>query len=505
MSENINKAYAQARLIVRRKIAEHAGALYESLSPAGQLKVDQLVEKKGKIVHDVAKKILAKNTLKSHHDSFVKGTPIHNMGQPEGMNEHLNSMFMEYFPQYDTSNALGQKVDVPVAPQSNPVYRDGPKGKSPLIIQYSKFGNEKISDSNTYKALAKKSQKSGVKEEILGAVYDRGIEAWTEETGVTQQQYAFARVNSYINQGKSYFNEDADLHEGREPGTPSVKRYTRNDGVSALKSLSKWGQRKDWRDSIGGHKKAHEHAGLTPEQSGVKPSMKEEITLITKPDGTPVLNCGCRKDPCVTYGTQQEARDKKFEQYVESRQEVHAVARPDDGDRKKIKNVEREPDAKTPKDPKSALTRNAEIQRKIIEAKVGNVQKDPAKRLIGTDSLTKAYVADTPCMKVNEDLNESFNIAYAAGIGVTLTAADLGMRAQGGFAYHPSVIAEMEEVEEDVTSALKQPVYMPARRNADGTFQPAKTVMRKTQKKIVKSGNVHNGDDDSTDAGMGPA
>jgi hypothetical protein len=45
-----------------------------------------------------------------------------------------------------------------------------------------------------------------------------------------------------------------------------------------------------------------------------------------------------------------------------------------------------------------------------------------------------------------KDVNESFNIQYAAGVGVTLTAKDLGMKIQGGFAFHPSVMQEEEEV-----------------------------------------------------------
>ena len=173
--------------------------------------------------------------------------------------------------------------------------------------------------------------------------------------------------------------------------------------------------------------------------------------------------------------------------------------------RKKIEVVDRAP--KTP----GVYTKQAEIKNKIIDEEhpncgtpeccgqcesVGNSQNDPAKRLVGTDSLVKAFKKDTPGQ--GGDLNESFNIAFAAGVGVSLTAADLGMKAQGGFQLHPSVIAEMqareEEIEEDVASAVKKPVYVPPIRNADGTYTPAKTVMRKTNKKIIKGdGSSHDG------------
>ena len=113
----------------------------------------------------------------------------------------------------------------------------------------------------------------------------------------------------------------------------------------------------------------------------------------------------------------------------------------------------------------------------------------PTSRLIGTDSLVKTYKKSTPGQK----LDEAFNIAFAAGIGQTYTAADLGMKMQGGFALHPSVL---DEIEEDVVSAERAPVVVPAHMDAYGNVIPAKTVLRKLNRKIIKSGNVHNGDTD---------
>jgi hypothetical protein len=63
--------------------------------------------------------------------------------------------------------------------------------------------------------------------------------------------------------GGNYWDNNAEpINEARAPGTPSVKRYTRPDGTTALKSLNKWGQRKDWRDSEGGMAKAKAHAKI---------------------------------------------------------------------------------------------------------------------------------------------------------------------------------------------------------------------------------------------------
>jgi hypothetical protein len=150
--------------------------------------------------------------------------------------------------------------------------------------------------------------------------------------------------------------------------------------------------------------------------------------------------------------------------------------------RKKIEVVDRKP-------PFTGITRQAEIQKKVIDEKLGNVQKDPKKREIGTDSLVKAYKADTPFSK---SIDESFNIAFASGVGVTLTAADLGMRVQGGFSLHPSVMEQIDEVDEEVRTADTEGVIV---RTASG-----KTIVRrqKVNRKIIGTGNLTDGKPDDT-------
>ena len=61
--------------------------------------------------------------------------------------------------------------------------------------------------------LENKSDKSGISYGILKQVYDRGMAAWKggHRPGTTPQQWAFARVNSFITKGKTYYTADADL------------------------------------------------------------------------------------------------------------------------------------------------------------------------------------------------------------------------------------------------------------------------------------------------------
>ena len=71
--------------------------------------------------------------------------------------------------------------------------------------------NEKI------KGLVKKAEKSGISYGILKKVYDRGMAAWKtgHSPGTTPQQWAFARVNSFITGGGAR-KSDADLWKKRK-------------------------------------------------------------------------------------------------------------------------------------------------------------------------------------------------------------------------------------------------------------------------------------------------
>ena len=71
--------------------------------------------------------------------------------------------------------------------------------------------NEKI------EGLVKKAKKSGISYGILKKVYDRGMAAWRtgHRPGTTPQQWAFARVNSFITGGGAR-KSDADLWKKRK-------------------------------------------------------------------------------------------------------------------------------------------------------------------------------------------------------------------------------------------------------------------------------------------------
>ena len=63
-------------------------------------------------------------------------------------------------------------------------------------------------------SLKKKAEKTGMPLGVLRQVYNRGVAAWKtgHRPGTTPQQWAMARVNSYITKGKgTYYGADKDL------------------------------------------------------------------------------------------------------------------------------------------------------------------------------------------------------------------------------------------------------------------------------------------------------
>tara|TARA_Y100001972_G_C7446144_1_gene228664 strand:- start:169 stop:450 length:282 start_codon:yes stop_codon:yes gene_type:complete len=64
------------------------------------------------------------------------------------------------------------------------------------------------------KGLAGKAEKSGISKSILKQVYNRGMAAWRtgHRKGTTPQQWAMARVNSFITKGSGTWGKaDKDL------------------------------------------------------------------------------------------------------------------------------------------------------------------------------------------------------------------------------------------------------------------------------------------------------
>lgn len=229
---NIKKrAYAMARQLIRSRFTNVSQAEYAKMGPSEKMAIDRIIEKKGPAIKKLALRLIpkVKKAEYARLQSYMHGHAMANHGAPEGnhVSEELNNLFVEYFGDSAPGNtgSTGERSTNPITSSGRKVdtkstkgetqgnAKGGSKTKGSPIVQYGKFGENLEVDSSAFKGLVKKADKSGIDLEILGEVYNRGLDAWSEGYNVTPTQYAFARVNSYINQGKTYFNEDADLHE----------------------------------------------------------------------------------------------------------------------------------------------------------------------------------------------------------------------------------------------------------------------------------------------------
>tara|TARA_R110002167_G_scaffold14241_4_gene58146 strand:- start:2683 stop:4809 length:2127 start_codon:yes stop_codon:yes gene_type:complete len=140
------RAQKAAMVAVRKKVAGDRGINYNNLSPNDKIAVDKLVAKKKGLVAKIAKKLL-------------------------------------------------------------PIVRK--KEQARLKALHSKTEGFDISEEAEI-SLRNKASKSNISYEIIKEVYDRGLLYWEEDDSMNEQQYAFARVNSFISGGKSVVL-DADL------------------------------------------------------------------------------------------------------------------------------------------------------------------------------------------------------------------------------------------------------------------------------------------------------
>lgn len=367
-----SRAMVAARDIVKKRFAARKGVDYAKLSTPEKIQVDRIVDKKIGLVKKIASRLLPtiRKAEATRLQSFMKGTALKSITTPNPDTQGIvpkmsaNEAFEQVVADFEShSESDLVKIIEAMIKEDN----------TPFTEQLQKMLEAILPKDAISESLQKKAAKSGIEFSTLQEVYTRGLNDWKPIGKMTQEQYAFSRVNSYISAGKAY-KVDSDLHEAK----------TLDDVFGAF--VSSLDEDKD---------RLHELSSLS----------KERLSNT-----------------------------------------IH--------------------DLKTKGIPEKTL------------------------KMIAKKKYMKAAKTEK-----NESLDESFNIAYAAGIGVTLTSADLGMQMKGAFALHPSVIEEAE-IEEEVTTADVKAVKVMGRRKADGTMSPPHWAKIKKGRAIIKSGNLTDGEDD---------
>ena len=124
----------------------------------------------------------------------------------------------------DTHFTKGAKMsdDDPAAYKPAPGDARAKTKPSKYTKKYKQMFGDEFELNEKIAGLVKKSEKSGIAYGILKTVYDRGMAAWRtgHRPGTTPQQWAFARVNSFITGGGAR-KSDADQwkkHKGKKEG-----------------------------------------------------------------------------------------------------------------------------------------------------------------------------------------------------------------------------------------------------------------------------------------------
>lgn len=152
------------------------GKKYSDLSYSARMAVDNRLKLKAKTVSRLAKRILPKLTAAEQQRKVGKGfARIPGLGK--------------------TIGAVREDVQL-------------------VLTSFDTIASERQLSASTVAVLEKKSEKSQIPYEILETIYKRGLVDWemgsNRNNNMLPQQWAFNRVNSYINEGLTYYTADVD-------------------------------------------------------------------------------------------------------------------------------------------------------------------------------------------------------------------------------------------------------------------------------------------------------
>jgi hypothetical protein len=171
------RALKRARVLIRTRIAGQRGLNYNKLTAGDKIAVDRLADKRKKQIIKIANRLAprVKRDEITRLASVVRGKQVRN-------------------------------------------------SVTPLIASYEMNSDKTLSEKAAI-ALKQKAHKAGIEFEAIVEVFARGIKSYPNDSKLTPQQYAFARVNSFLSHGKAV-EEDADLLERK------TVQYTARDMIN---------------------------------------------------------------------------------------------------------------------------------------------------------------------------------------------------------------------------------------------------------------------------------
>jgi hypothetical protein len=447
------RAEAKARAFLKSRISARKDIPYAELTTSEKIQVDTAVAKKTKLIKRIAARLLPKlrkaefERLKTFHS----GAPMKSL--------HTVTASEDFSGLFNDLNAKSTLELVDII--ENAITRFEKEG-NPISITLRRMLNSTVGTDPITETLIKKAEKTGVPFSTLKEVFERGLSLYVNESNQTPEQVAFNRVNSYIAKGRAW-NLDADLREEKiinEELDSAFNDLLERSGlwanIHAKRQRIKAGSGERMR-------KPGEKGAPTP--SGLKSAQEAACEIV---DRRPVTLKSKRRQQEVQKKIIDESNNKPY---------VKSFSQNNSGEHSGWKASNKHGKVKYfGKDFKASAMKHAGISEDTAD-----------KREVGTKSLVKKYQKDTPGQD-KADLNETFNMAWTAGIGVTLSAEECGIRMKPAFELHPDVVDAMEEVRSaDIEGVVVH--------TADG-----KTVVRKQKRnrKIIGTGNLTDGKPDDT-------
>lgn len=512
------RAEAKARAFLKSRVSARKDIPYAELTTSEKIQVDTAVAKKTKLIKRIAARLLPKlrkaefERLKSFHS----GAPM------KSLHTVVSEDFSGLFNDLNEKSTL-ELVDI-IENAIGKFEREG----NPLSITLRKMLNSTVGTDPITETLIKKAEKTGIPFSTLKEVFERGLSLYVEHTNQTPEQVAFNRVNSYIAKGRAW-NLDSDLREEKifnEELDTAFNDLLEKSGlwanIHAKRQRIKAGSGERMRKP--GEKGAPTPAGLKSAQEAAceivdrrpvtlkskRRQQEVQKKIIDESNNTPYVKPFTEKGSTQQRGWKASNKHGKVKYFgmdfkasahkhagISEAPDKHPIAKEYDSlkkhDIKTLRGLVKQQskvvdtsEFKTKDHAISHYLRNKHGHKKV-DAAFGFKEDTAANREIGTTSLAKKYKKDTPGQE-KSDLNETFNMAWTAGIGVTLSAEECGIKMKPAFELHPDVVDAMEEVRSaDVKGTIV--------RTASG-----KTVVRKQKanRKIIGTGNLTDGKPDDT-------
>jgi hypothetical protein len=199
------RAQKEARAQMRARVAGKRGERYASLNPNEKMSVDRMLDS------DAIQKSIKRLA--------VRLTPLVRRKESERLqHRRVKGKFRHAMP----ATHHTEDFDLVMADLVRLLSPDNFEASYDRAITLMESCLETIWDrveiaENTtcdYDTLETKAILAGIDPEVVYEVFERGVEDWIiETTNLTPAQFAFNRVNSFLNGGKSYKESDKDLVE----------------------------------------------------------------------------------------------------------------------------------------------------------------------------------------------------------------------------------------------------------------------------------------------------